>query len=204
MWRLRAGLLAPPAAAAAFLVGAVLRGALPDAGEPGFAAAVHGPGFDVWTSAVMNGLVWLIFGAVAIHQVLPAGPARFYAAAFTVAGAAVQLPLIGAMRLAWRMSDDPAGLASATMADATWVLWLWFQRCCFVAAGVALWLASGQHGAGPQRWPIRLTGLGVALLALQVGGENWALIAAAAVLLAGSTWLCLANWQRPTPQRPPA
>lgn len=135
---IRVGLLALPVGGGLYALGVLLRGALVAPDADGFAAWTASSGFDVYTSITLNVSVWAIFGVLALHAWLGDGDDnawRFFGAAWSIAGLAVGLPVMGVMAMAWPAAPDAAAAMTETM---LWQVWAPFSLAAFALGSVLL------------------------------------------------------------------
>lgn len=188
------GLLAPPAAGLLIASATAWRSTLPAPCTPGFAAAVHSDAYSAWAGAVLNGLVWLCFGAVALHKATPsAAPrARFYGAAFLLAGAAVALPVAGVLGIAWPAAPEHA---AAMAQSGTLRLWVPFSAASFVLGGALLAWALRAGGAPAACWAGVAAG-GVGFAFLFVPHVQLVPVLGILAFTAATGWLALEQWRQ--------
>ena len=160
-------LLGLPAASLVVLLTTAGRGDFRVPGDDGFAAWAASSGFDAWSSAMLNGAVWLVFGFLALYARTRDHVHGRWAQAstfFVVLGLAVFLPIGGVIAMAWPVAAAQAqdGEASALAVvqgiqdHGMFRVWTVFAGVCW-ALGILGWAWT------LRAWP-------VAAMLLAVGG----------------------------------
>lgn len=204
-------LLGLPGAAVALFATTARRGDLLLPGDDGFAAWAASSGFDAWSSAMLNGAVWLVFGFLALYARTRDHVHGRWAQASTflvVLGLAVFLPIGGVVAMVWPVAAAAAqdGDASALavlqgiQGQGMFRVWTVFAGACW-ALGILGWAWT------LRAWPVAATLLAVGGLAMAYPVNvaiDWgaaAVFALASVLIAWRWWD--ASGRATTPTTPP-
>ncbi len=163
--------------------------------DPGFDAWVASSGFAAWSSASLNGTVWLAFGFLALAAALAPGAPRLplaWGTFLSVLGLMVFLVPMGMYRIVWPLGAETA---AAVEAVGTYQVWAAFSFGT-ILAGVALVALCVLRSGWPPWMGITLAAGGVAAslpwwFPLEVAGT----VALAAATL-GLTWHV---WRTPAP-----